>query len=95
MTPEGKVKAKLKKSLSTWPELYQYWPVPGGFGATTVDVLICWRGSWVAIECKRAGVREPTPQQAAVMKQMRAAGAKTWLVTANAKGDLVWIEQVD
>lgn len=93
MTPESKVKKKLKTYLNKF-DTYQYWPVPGGFGATSVDVLVCWHGRWIGIECKRAGVCEPTPQQAAVMKQMRAAGAITWLVTMDAKtGELVWIRQ--
>jgi len=92
MTPEGKVKAKLKTFLAL-QGCYQFWPVQSGYGEKSVDVLVCWRGGWVGIECKKAGVTKPTPRQAETMRQMREAGAKTFLVTADNYGKLVWIEQ--
>lgn len=103
MTPEGRVKAKLKKFLAG-ANLYVYWPVPAGYGATTVDCLIWGKfknadypegrfESW-AVECKREGVEEPTPRQATVMRQMRKHGVKTYVVTM-ADGELVWLEQKD
>lgn len=92
MTPEGKVKAKLK-TLLTLQGCYQFWPVQSGYGEKTVDVLVCDRGRWIGIECKKAGVTKPTPRQAETMRQMREAGAKTYLVTADKDGNLVWIEQ--
>jgi hypothetical protein len=69
------------------------WPVQSGYGEKTVDVLVCARGCWIGIECKKAGVTKPTPRQAETMRQMREAGAKTYLVTADKDGNLVWIEQ--
>lgn len=94
MTPEGKVKDKLKKFLASQGDCYQFWPVQGGFGASTVDCLACRRGRWIGIECKKAGVTKPTPRQGEVLRQMRAAGAITWLVTADKDTDeLIWIRQ--
>lgn len=92
MTPEGRVKQKLKTWL-TCAGVYQFWPVQTGLGAATVDCLCCFNGQFVAIETKREGVEKLTKRQELVMKQMRQAGAKTWLVTMNRTGDdLKWIE---
>jgi len=92
-TPEAKVKAKVKKLL-TEARWYQFWPVQTGYGETTVDCLACSNsdgGQFVAIECKREGIRTPTPRQAAVMARIRAAGGVTYLVTMK-NGELEWIE---
>lgn len=91
MTPEGRVKKKLKALLAR-EGVFQYWSVQTGFGAATVDCLCCWKGQFVAIEVKREGVEKPTDRQKFVMRQMREAGAKTWLVTLDDKGELKWIE---
>lgn len=90
MTPEGRTKALVKKQLAAYG-IYQYWPVPVGYGKQTVDCIACWNGRFTAIECKREGIEEPTPRQAAVMKEMRKAGAITYLVTMR-DGELKWIE---
>ena len=74
------MKAKLRAYLkSLEPDCHQYWPVPGGMGAATVDVLICYRGRFFAIECKRPGVSEPTPRQACVMRAIAEAGGGAWV----------------
>ena len=96
MTPEGRVKAKLKKYFAQLKEIgrsetYCYWPVPSGFGETTLDCLCCYDGRFYGIECKREGIRKPTPRQAAVMARIRAAGGVTYLVTMK-EGELEWIE---
>ena len=80
MTPEGAVKAKLRAYLkSLGPDCHQYWPVPTGFGSTTVDVLVCYRGRFYAIECKRPGVSEPSARQACVMRAIAQAGGGVWV----------------
>lgn len=35
MTPEGKVKAAVKKLLKLYPDVYAHWPVQTGYGAPT------------------------------------------------------------
>lgn len=52
-TPEGKVKDAVKSVLKLFPQLYQFWPVQMGMGATTLDSLICHRGGFLAIETKK------------------------------------------
>jgi len=90
VTPEGETKAKLKRWFKAHG-IYNWWPVQTGYGAATVDCLSCWNGRFVAIECKREGVEEPSPRQAATMREMRKSGAVTCLVTLK-DGELKWIE---
>ncbi len=90
MTPEGRTKAALKRWLRE-RNAYAFWPVQMGYGAATVDCLACVNGLFFAYECKREGIEKPTPRQAAVMNQIRAAGGVTLLVTME-KGALKWLE---
>lgn len=62
------------KALLTEIGAYQYWPVPMGFGAATVDVLFCYRGRFYALETKRPGVKKATPRQSEVLRQVALAG---------------------
>jgi hypothetical protein len=61
MTPEGRVKAEVKRQLKALGA-YQFWPVQTGMGATTVDCLACLRGRFIGIETKAPG-KKPTPLQ--------------------------------
>lgn len=61
-TPEGKVKAKVVDILKA-RGAYYFFPVTGGFGRSGVpDIVGCYRGRFIAIECK-AGKNEPTELQ--------------------------------
>lgn len=64
MTPEGRVKAKVKdflKSVDAW----YYMPVSNGMGRVGCpDILACWHGRFIAIETKAPGKRKnTTPNQ--------------------------------
>ena len=79
-TPEGRVKARVRQVLSEYgSQLYSYWPVPSGFGRTTVDVLGCYRGYFFAIEVKARG-KKPTLRQTQVLGSMESAMGKTFIV---------------
>jgi hypothetical protein len=91
MTPEGRVKAKLKRWLNQ-NNVWNWWPVPSGYGEQMVDCVSYWNNQMVLIECKREGVTKPTPRQAAIMKNARKHGILTYLVTMDVKGELVWLE---
>jgi hypothetical protein len=94
-TPEGKVKKKLKEFLRQRGD-YQHWPVLTGYGEQTLDCISCVKHGWFfGYECKRKGIRVPTPRQAAIMKRMRAAGGKTYVVTLNDNDELEFIEIAD
>ena len=61
-TPEAKVKAKVTKQLKALGAYY-FFPATGGYGKSGVpDIIICFRGKFVAIECK-AGKNVPTTLQ--------------------------------
>lgn len=70
---EKDVKKSLKEYL-TKIGAYQFWPVPTGFGATTVDCLFCYQGRFYAVECKRPGVNKTTPAQETVLNKVADAG---------------------
>jgi hypothetical protein len=54
-TPEGKVKAAVKKFLTSIGAWYCM-PATGGYGMSGVpDFIVCWRGAFFAIETKAPG----------------------------------------
>lgn len=78
MTPEGKVKAKVKKVLKEY-RAYQHWPVQAGYGAPTLDCVGCYNHLYFAIETKAPG-KKPTPRQQLTIEEMEAAGAKVFVI---------------
>ena len=79
MTPEAKVKKRVRAALK---ELYAYYamPVTGGYGTSGVpDFLVCWRGLFFGIECKANG-NKPTPLQGNNMRSIREAGGHTIVI---------------
>jgi hypothetical protein len=79
-TPESKVKAKLRKLLGNYPDVYTYWPVPTGFGKTTLDVLGCYRGRFFEVETKAPG-KKPTLRQQVELESIGRAMGKTFVIT--------------
>lgn len=62
MTPEGKVKAAVKRWL-TERGIWHFLPVSNGMGSMGIpDVICCWRGRFLAIECKAPGKRLNTTE---------------------------------
>lgn len=62
MTPEARVKAKVKDKLKAL-DAYFFMPATGGYGASGVpDIVACLNGRFVGIECK-AGDNKPTALQ--------------------------------
>lgn len=81
MTPEGKIKAKVKKQLREKlpPQLWSFMPVQMGLGAPALDFLICANGWFVAIETKVKG-KKPTARQELTMQAIRNAGGLVFVV---------------
>jgi len=74
MTPEGKVKAEVKKVLAEYGCWY-FMPVMNGYGRSGVpDFIGCYNGAFFAIEAKSASGKL-TPSQEREIAVMRAAGA--------------------
>ena len=62
MTPEARVKAKVKDKLKAL-DAYFFMPATGGYGASGVpDIVACLNGRFIGIECK-AGDNKPTALQ--------------------------------
>jgi hypothetical protein len=85
MTPEGKVKAMVKRCMETaFPGCYRFMPVQNGMGAPALDFYYCVDGLFVGIETKAPGTGkkqpEPTPRQQSTMDEIKAAGGLCYLV---------------
>jgi len=73
MTPERRVKAKVRKVLDKLGAYYTM-PVTGGFGNSGApDFLVCLHGWFIGIECK-AGKNTTTPLQEKNLRQITEAG---------------------
>lgn len=79
MTPEGRVKAKIKKALDTLPKVYRFMPVQQGFGAPALDFYVCVNGHFVGIEAKAPG-KTATGRQMITAANIRAAHGLTFLI---------------
>ena len=79
MTPEKKVKDAVTKILKQ-RGAYYFFPVTGGFGRSGIpDIVVCYKGNFVAIECK-AGHNKPTAlQNAEIDKIIKAGGVAMWV----------------
>ena len=80
MTPEGKVKAKIKSILKDYGVWYTM-PVATGYGRAGVpDFLLCFRGRFIAVEAK-AGGNAPTVLQQGVLAAIAANGGLALVIT--------------
>ena len=94
VTPEGKIKKLVKNMLAEFhvmnavdgysvSELYEWWPVPGGYGASSLDLIIGYRGCMIAVETKALG-EKPTPRQNMTIAQIKGAGCMVFVVDSEA-----------
>lgn len=88
LTPEGKVKEKVKRLLKKY-NCYYFMPVQTGYGAPTLDILVCAGGVFLAIETKAPG-KKPTARQELTISEIRRAGGLTIVVD----GDTSELESV-
>ena len=96
MTPEGKVKEKVKKLLDPRrPQLYYDMPVPSGYGKSTLDFIGCYYGRFFAVETKRSG-KELTSRQEGTRDDMRAAGGVVFEIIGDSGLDALaaWLNTV-
>lgn len=96
MTPEGRIKTKLKARLKQLNLKYEFWPVQMGFGSTTLDCLLCINGRFVAIETKARG-KKLTPRQTKTRLDIEAAGGLVLVVDSEASLDvaMTYLVQLD
>ena len=87
LTPEAKVKKKVVALLKE-AGAYYFFPVTGGFGRSGVpDIVACWRGMFVGIECK-AGNNRPTLLQEKELAKIQDAGGATFVVNEESVDNL-------
>ena len=78
-TPEGKVKARVSQILKHADNCYYFMPVQTGYGSPTLDYLGSSRGRAFAIETKAPG-KKPTVRQLAIIKDMKRAEMKVFVI---------------
>lgn len=79
MTPEGKVKAKVKKTLAMMGAYY-FMPTTGGYGRSGIpDIVGCLNGLFFAIECKGKG-GTTTALQDRELAKIHLAGGKPLVI---------------
>lgn len=100
-TPEGKVKALVKKTLDKripvgYTSMYTNWPVPAGYGTPMLDLVGCYNGLFFAVETKAPG-KKPTPRQEFCIEEMRLAGAAVFVIDGpdGIKQMEKWLDSVD
>ena len=87
MTPEGKVKAKLKKILDEMG-IWHFSPYQAGMGRAGIpDVVGCYNGLFVAFECKANG-NKPTALQEREINAIRTAKGLAFVVDENNLDDI-------
>ena len=90
MTPEGKVKKKVKTILDL---AGAYWVMPMGTGfghAGVTDFIACYRGKFIGIECKANG-NKPTALQLKHMDQIIEAGGFAYVIDETNVNELTQI----
>lgn len=78
-TPEKKVKNKVVALLKE-VGAYYFYPVTSGYGASGVpDIIVCYRGRFMGIECK-AGKNKPTKLQEHNLELIAKAGGVSLVI---------------
>jgi Holliday junction resolvase len=81
-TPEGKVKDAVRKILTDMG-IYHFMPPGMGFGRAGIpDIIGCFQGQFIAIECK-AGKGKTTALQDRELSAIRTAGGYAWVINEN------------
>ena len=78
-TPEAKVKKRVKEILAT-TGAYYVMPVTGGFGNSGIpDILCCYKGRFIGIECKANGGK-PTRLQLSHLEEIERNGGLSFII---------------
>lgn len=79
MTPEAKVKLRIRKVLNEL-EAYYCMPMTGGYGHSGVpDFIVCYKGKFIGIEAK-AGKGKATALQLYNLARIKEAGGIAWII---------------
>ena len=87
MTPEAKVKVRVKKVLDEH-KVYYFLPATGGYGRAGVpDIIACFNGQFIAIETK-AGKGKTTALQERELSRIAESGGVTFVINEDNLDDL-------
>lgn len=90
MTPEGRVKKKVKDLLNS-KQVYHFSPQSGIYGRSGIpDIIGCYHGSFFAIECK-AGRGTTTALQDKEIASIITAGGTALVVNEDNVDDMLTI----
>ena len=79
MTPEKKVKNKVVKILKA-NGCYHFYASTGGYGSSGVpDIVACYNGHFIGIECKANG-NKPTALQNKHLSDIKKAGGYSMVI---------------
>ena len=84
---EKTIKAHVRKRLKELGA-WQYWPVPTVWGAAAVDILVCYKGRFIAIECKAPG-EKLTDRQSFVLEEIKKAGGNVFVIDTDKVDDIL------
>jgi len=81
-TPEGEIKDQVRKILDEMGAYY-FFPAANGYGRTGIpDVIACYKGHFIGIECK-AESKQPTALQQRELDNIEKARGTGVLVNAD------------
>ena len=81
-TPESKVKKKVRTLLDAYG-VYHFMPPANGFGRAGIpDIVGCFRGQFIAVECK-AGNNTTTALQDRELQRIKEAGGYALVINEN------------
>jgi len=81
-TPEGEIKDQVRKILDEMGAYY-FFPAANGYGRTGIpDVVACYKGHFIGIECK-AESKQPTALQQRELDNIEKARGTGVLVNAD------------
>ena len=80
ITPEGKVKAKVRALLKEY-YIYHFMPATGGYGRSGVpDIVGCVNGEFFAVECKADSTKKLTALQQRELDNIAKAGGSPFVI---------------
>ena len=81
-TPESKVKKQVRALLESY-DVYNFMPPANGFGRAGIpDIVGCFRGQFIAVECK-AGNNTTTALQDRELQRIKEAGGYALVINEN------------
>jgi Holliday junction resolvase len=94
LTPERKVKSKVTKLL-TEKGAYWFYPVASGYGSAGIpDIVCCYRGRFVGIECK-AGKGKTTALQDNNLERIKQCSGFALVVREDLTELIALLELID